>query len=61
MTAHKYTIMKDLARGHYEVVRWVDHKPVVIQTNIKTKAKAITALRIWKQRDRLAGARDGSS
>ena len=55
---HKYTIMKDLARGHYEVVRWVDHKPVVIQTNILTKTKANMALRIWKQRDRLAKVRE---
>ena len=58
MSIHKYTIMKDLARGHYEVVRWVDHKPVVIQTNILTKAKANMALRIWKQRDRLAKVRE---
>jgi hypothetical protein len=51
---HKYTIWKDLAHGCYEVVRWDDRgKPVPIQTNILTKAKANKALKLWRIRDRL--------
>ena len=52
MTYPHYAIWKDYRTGDYEVVRWdSDTKPVVLQTNIKTRAKASEALKIWQQRE----------
>jgi|KBSMisStandDraft_5_1062788.scaffolds.fasta_scaffold67772_4 hypothetical protein len=48
----QYTIWKDFRTGDYEVVRWNDGRtPVVLQANIKTRAKATEALKIWQQRE----------
>ena len=48
----KYSIWKDHRTGDYEVVCWKDGRtPVVLQTNIKTRAKASEALKIWQQRE----------
>ena len=48
----RYSIWRDLALGHYEVVRWEDGKETVVQTNIQTRDKARKALSIWKQREK---------
>jgi hypothetical protein len=48
----KYSIWKDHVTGDYEVVRWVDSNfEMVVQTNIKTRAKAVEARKIWEARE----------
>ena len=52
MTYPHYSIWKDWRTGDFEVVRWAaggEHE--IVQTNIKTRAKAIEALKIWQQRE----------
>ena len=48
----RYSIWRDLALGHYEVVRWDNGDHAVVQTNIMTRDKARKALSIWKQREK---------
>ena len=51
--AVRYSIWRDLALGHYEVVRWdANNNETVVQTNILTRDKARKALSIWKQREK---------
>ena len=52
MTYPQYTIWKDWRTGDFEVVRWdADGRHEIVQTNIKVRAKAIEALKIWQARE----------
>jgi hypothetical protein len=52
VTYPQYTIWKDWRTGDFEVVRWdAGGEHEIVQTNIKTRAKAIEALKIWQQRE----------
>jgi hypothetical protein len=46
-----YTTWCDETTGSYEVVRWQGGKKVVVQRNIKTKDKAVTACELWRKRE----------
>jgi hypothetical protein len=37
--------------GEYEVVRWVEGVPTIVQTNIKTRDKARAAKKTWQKRE----------
>jgi len=47
-----YATWCDRATGTYEVVRWEGKKATVVQRNILTKAKALQARNIWRERQR---------
>jgi len=52
MTYPHYAIWMDSRTSEYEVVRWDGPtSPTVVQTNIKTRAKATEALKIWQARE----------
>jgi hypothetical protein len=54
-----YTVWKDHVRGHFEVVKWPGPDiAVVVQTNIKTRAKAEEACKIWQARAALTPEQD---
>jgi hypothetical protein len=46
------SIWRDHRTDTYEVVRWKDGQPLVLQTGIRTRDKAEVALTIWQQRER---------
>ena len=57
MTYPHYSIWKDWRTGDFEVVRWdADGRHEIVQTNIKVRAKAIEALKIWQQREAERGS-----
>ena len=59
VTYPQYAIWKDWRTEEFEVVRWDAHNKVeVVQTNIKTRAKATEALKIWQQREAERGKPD---
>jgi hypothetical protein len=48
----RYSIWKNRTTGDYEVVRWVDsNDEIVVQANIKTRAKAVEARKNWEARE----------
>jgi hypothetical protein len=52
MSTIRYSIWRDGASGDYEVVRWEGHSAgTVVQTNIRTREKAATALADWQMRE----------
>ena len=51
-----YSTWLDRRTTTWEVVRWTDGKALVVQRNIPTKAKAIAARDIWRQRQRMQDA-----
>lgn len=51
MTA-KYSIWQDARTGDYEVVRWDEGVPTIVQTNIRTYQKARQARLTWAKRER---------
>jgi len=44
----------DELRDHYEIVRWSNGVPTVVQTNIRDKRKAQMALELWRMRAKMA-------
>jgi hypothetical protein len=51
-----YSTWIDKRTGSWEVVRWEGGKALVVQRNIPTKAKAIAARNIWRERQRMSDA-----
>ena len=54
-----YAVWVEHTTGDYEVVRWNNPDiAIVVQTNIKTRAKAEAACKIWQARAALAPEQD---
>ena len=51
-----YSTWRDLRTDSWEVVRWRDGKASIVQRNIPTKAKALEARNIWRERQRMHDA-----
>jgi hypothetical protein len=47
-----YVIWHDYRTNTYEVVRWEDNRPTIMQANIPTRGKAMAAADTWRQRER---------
>jgi hypothetical protein len=46
-----YATWRCAMTGEYEVVRWVEGVPEIVQTHIKTREKARVARKVWQQRE----------
>jgi len=51
MTDNIYAIWKDWRTGAYEIVRWTEGVPLIVQVNIMTREKAEKAREIWQRRE----------
>jgi hypothetical protein len=47
-----YAIWRDYRTGTFEVVRWEDKRPTIVQANILTRGKAMAAADTWRQREK---------
>lgn len=48
----RYSLWYDDCRGYYEIIRWQQGVPTVVQTNIRNAGKAQAALELWRIRER---------
>ena len=46
----RYSMWYDDLREHWEIIRWRNGVPTVVQTNIRTVEKAERALQDWRLR-----------
>jgi len=52
MVKATYAIWRDYRTDTYEVVRWEDNRPTIVQANILTRGKAMAAADTWRQREK---------
>ena len=47
-----FTLQQDSTSGNFKILCSVDGVTIVVQTNIRTREKAETALKIWREREK---------